>query len=610
MRNDEIKLFREATPSEKVNVILPKDGDSHRFFDVQSSSLHYPHAIVNDLYERGLLQDGPVTRKATAEQKFYRLAMARANVITFADISDDPDVQPQASSDSAKLKANAGAKVVELISKPTQTNRPSHQPKPVLGPSRRVKRIKPVTDVRHKFNRIEDLVDLTDNRLSNQNLENVYYNQHFIRGNQPRTQLELSLPATDENLKITKEMNEALIEYAALAARRSRSIVKGGKFKKHEKAERNNFETSHLKIKEAAGKIMEEQSIDNDERLDTFEDSEKDATKSVAEQISGETVLAAKRSRFTNWWARRGGDKFFSRHRLVGTSFKVGAIGAPAFLLPTIVGTVSSFGLEVVPAAAVGAAFIGVKVGHELGGALIDKSKNSLTVAETQASAHIKKAYAAIEDTYDQKNPLKKEYRRGYNVQATEVHAEAVDREVSRNRKRFLGAAAIGLAAALAGAYLGDQLHTSVQGILASSPALPTNVLTHHKHLAGTSHGRVASVINHQQRRLNGISHKHQQSKVFSTAKTQNTRFYVTPGSGETSEIHNYGLTHHFHTSIAKAEQVYDKLHDKFGDRIIKLNGKGPSTYNIAPGDIGLSHPGYAHWFPGIQKLMNRLLAT
>jgi hypothetical protein len=85
--------------------------------------------------------------------------------------------------------------------------------------------------------------------------------------------------------------------------------------------------------------------------------------------------------------------------------------------------------------------------------------------------------------------------------------------------------------------------------------------------------------------------------------------FTVEHGSGEIREIQEYASSHNYKITPEQSYKIYTDLYAEHGSKIIDLSGPGPDTYVIHPGDVGLSHPGTANWYPGIEDELRDKLA-
>lgn len=149
---------------------------------------------------------------------------------------------------------------------------------------------------------------------------------------------------------------------------------------------------------------------------------------------------------FYDWWARQGGgERFFSKQRLLG-GLKKGAVLAPLGVAGGLIaGPFLGAGL------AAGAA---IGVGRSLARAKIDKNSEGIEMARAQSAAHIEQAEADIMKAASEgkKNFTVEDITQGvegtgYATQGVEGHTRS---EVSRNRKRLGTAALIGVGAAVA----------------------------------------------------------------------------------------------------------------------------------------------------------------
>lgn len=91
--------------------------------------------------------------------------------------------------------------------------------------------------------------------------------------------------------------------------------------------------------------------------------------------------------------------------------------------------------------------------------------------------------------------------------------------------------------------------------------------------------------------------------------------FQVEFGHGNTHEIMDYAQAHNYGTiTPQQAAHINQELFQHHGPALIDLNGSGHNVYarngsgTITAQNVGISHPGKAHWNPGVEHDLRRLL--
>lgn len=287
-------------------------------------------------------------------------------------------------------------------------------------------------------------------------------------------------------------------------------------------------------------------------------------------------LLARQRAWFYDKWASwGGGDTFFSRKRLVGTMKKSAVMAAIGLPVGVAAGAAGVMLLGPIAGAAV-AAGAARGVSRSLMRQHINQRAGNATIGGAQVERRLHEQNDRL-DTYHEEHRSGAGVRGTYNV--TDAFAEGTERSVTRNRMRTIGSAAIGAVAGAVGAkFLGDSLHDLWSK---NSPSVPHGITTQPPKMppvgpASPEHG------------VTGES------------------FMVEPGSGIEREIQEYAASHGYDVTPQQASAVYSNLHDQFGRNIIDL--KGRDTYMVGS-DVRLTHPDdSAHWYPGVEAMMRRLL--
>jgi hypothetical protein len=382
------------------------------------------------------------------------------------------------------------------------------------------------------------------------------------------------------------DLATSLNKWTKLAAARERSIItlqSGEVGKDKVEVARQNYEELRRQAKGWTNDKMEELGLEPAERvmISKLEDMTEAKLAGLGIKMDAEILaelkgpLAGMRKNFYDWWAcQGGGGKFFSRQRLVGTAKKaavMGVIGLPVGIAAGVAGVFLAGPL----AGAAVAAGVGRGVARGLARGHIEKNAAAKSVATAQYETRLADQHEKIDAAYTGD---------GKPESVTDVYAEGTNNGVRRNRRRVMGSIAIGAVAGIGGAYIGELAHNALWGGHAApaKPALaPHHPAVHHPavhHPAGGLHGATGQEFN------------------------------VEQGSGEIREIQEYASAHHYSVTPNQADQIYNQMYAEHGSKLINLAGSGPDTYVIHPGDVGLSHPGEAHWYPGIEdELRDRL---
>jgi len=268
----------------------------------------------------------------------------------------------------------------------------------------------------------------------------------------------------------------------------------------------------------------------------------------------------------------------------------------------------------------------------------VDRNVNSRTVSDAQYEKRLAAQSAKIDMAYKIDHENAEQIAKVLTV--TDIYAETTAMSVRRNRLRLMGGVVISAAFGAAGGLLGDLAHDALFGNVkppsavrpqvttSPSPRLEPNPITPHMPVKTHAPHHVKPPVISQTK----SSNRHQLPpkpnqhikrppvpppiKPIITSHPRpalhgiiGQEFYVKPGGGEISEIQAYASSHNYSVTPVSADQIYQELYAQHGSDIIKLDGNGPSTYLIAPGDIGLSHPGPAYWSPGIENELRDLLA-
>lgn len=307
--------------------------------------------------------------------------------------------------------------------------------------------------------------------------------------------------------------------------------------------------------------------------------------------FSAEGALGSARVRFYEWWARQGGggDRFFSRGRLVGTVKKaavMGAIGLPAGVIGALAAPIAGGALGVAGAALAARGAVGVAKG--LASSHIERN-SSITVAAAEGEGRYHYAGRDLEEYY-QRAPARRIIIGPERV--TDALQAGTRREVSRNKARVvkaIGMAALGTGIAAGLSEVGEHLFSGSAHSTTSSTKI-----------SKTSNGNG----------LSGNGPKLEVPKAPAVQPIEASSFTVNPGDGIIDEISRYASEHGQKLTGQQADLIYQKLAsiNSGGQNLVHLNGSGPSEYLIGKGDWGLSHPGQGTWGPGVQEQLDAIL--
>jgi hypothetical protein len=411
--------------------------------------------------------------------------------------------------------------------------------------------------------------------------------------------------------ELAQELAIALNEYTKLAAARERSTLAPRLTRAKVEAARQRYEELRMKAKEwELGKMKDaELNLSAEDRVIISKLEDKTEAKMIALGIKFEAEALAEpkgfmknsRRKFYDWWARQGGGEKFSG-RLLGTTKKAAVMAGPGLVIGVGIGLAGAFLAPAVGGVVGGAIAVSAARGVARGlmRSHIEKSASAKSVAGKRYEQHLAAQYDRIENNHvvgDDGETHAPRY-------VTDVYAENTEKNVRRNRVRTAGSMAIGAAAGLGGAYLGELAHSAIWGG-GHHPNTPPNPGTTHEPGSTTPVTPVEP----------GHS-PHVPSQPPKAAPAPRPEhgitgqvFTVEHGSGEIREIQEYASSHNYRITPKQAYKIYTDLYAEHGSKIIDLAGSGPDTYVIHPGNVGLSHPGMANWYPGIEDELRDKLA-
>lgn len=403
------------------------------------------------------------------------------------------------------------------------------------------------------------------------------------------------------------DLATALNEYTGLAAARGRSTLTPGATKAKVEASRERYEALRLKAKEWEVKTMKARGLEQADRVMVSKLQDKTEAKMIALGIKFDAerlaepkgVTAGLRKKFYDWWARQGGGATF-KQRLWGNVKKSAVVGAASlpFAVAAGISGVIFAGPLVGAAVAAGA---GRGVARGLMRSHIEKNSSSKTVAASQMEKRLAEQYENIENGYVRAD----DGEIHVPASVTGVFAEGTKKDVQRNRRRTLGAMALGaVAGAVGGHFLGDLAHNALWGGgHHPSPQQPYGEHSPNSTPPGMQpQPPKPEVPSPSSPAPNGppITPEH---------GLTGQEFKVEHGSGIIREIQEYADSHNYHIKPGDADRIYHELYQEHGSQIIDLKGPGPDTYVIRPGDLGLTHSGEGSWYPGIEDELRDMLA-
>jgi len=271
------------------------------------------------------------------------------------------------------------------------------------------------------------------------------------------------------------ELNAARNDYAELTASR-RKISTFGYKKKLEAAKERYENARNLAGAHVAGRMKEMEQLAEQLgiEMEPFNLAQYSMDGAIRElhvlehEIVDERLEQAdgkKLKPFYDWWARQGGGKFFSKHRMLGNLKKglvVGALVAPGVLISPFIAAGVATGASVgLVAAGMGGVARGVARGH------IDKNASAAELARAQSAAHIKQGEAQI------KQDVANGITNFQGEDTTELVEDHTKKEVRRNRTRLGVGVAAGVLAPIAIGKVIDYLPNSLDKIIGDTTPKP-----------------------------------------------------------------------------------------------------------------------------------------
>jgi hypothetical protein len=326
----------------------------------------------------------------------------------------------------------------------------------------------------------------------------------------------------------------------------------------------------------------------------------------------GEGRRAELTQKFYDWWVRQGGGgkffsrerkaaggKFVSRQRLAGALKKGTVIAIPSFVFGGALAVVLPLGAV---AGLGGLAGLGVAKGYTRGlasGRIERNARDSATLASEQGRVRRGAAHAVIAQAYAGENAA-------VPGEITGTYAQGTKQEVNRNRARLAVATAIGGFSAYLGGLASHAVENAIFGG-GHQPASPGNQPTtpHHEPTAPPQHPTTPP----SKPTVPPSQVPPQQPTQPPVHGVTGQEFYVEHGSGIIREMQEYASAHNYKVSDEQVYEIYQHLQEQYGRNIVDLEGKGPDTYVMNSGGIGLRHPGEANWYPGVENSLRELLA-
>jgi hypothetical protein len=431
----EIKALLKTSPTAAIRLSPSSEVEESRFFDIHGKGLHYPSDIQNDLAQAGILQTEAQPDKLPDSKFFVKYVGSKATTHTYEDLSNDQNMSASNSENNSASKTQltkvdivtAGAnKVKELVLKADQAD--------------------PIPETK-KHDIAKKPASGSKNAKSQASHPKV---SPSPKSNQPKPDNQDTKPIKDLVPKsLTAEVAVARHEYATITAELRRKFIVSKKNKELEKKARERINNSHTVMKSSLIDIMKSKDLEPAEQLDILEQEDHLAAEKIAISIKSQSEklaepsvrLSNRKQKFNNRWASRGGGEKFDRHRMVGTSKKVGRIALGGLLIGAAAGLAVGGDTGIVIGPVIGSiAAVGTsrKVAQGLAGGHVDKNKNSKTVAQAQSEAHLAATNDSISKIYDQyRSDQIEDVDDISDPSITHYYSKETDKIVSRNRRRL-----------------------------------------------------------------------------------------------------------------------------------------------------------------------------
>jgi len=429
----------------------------------------------------------------------------------------------------------------------------------------------------------------------------------------------LSPEETKQYFADLNSLHSTFDNYTTLAAKRERLTLTPSLTEKKVEAARQEYEELRVSIKEFISGKLTKIGLSNREAFVISGLDDCSEVKYVGHAIRNKVEtfselsgpLAKQRRWFHGKWAAWGGEgkqKFFSK----GNLKKAGVMGGVGF----VVG---------IPAAIAGAALLGPIMGGAAAAAVargvarglvrghLDKSAE-LTVAAAQMDRRITDARADLTEFYDPDDPAPTTTFTGpvYPLEITGAFADGTQRAVERNRRRMRRGAVIGALGGALGAFAAyevmENLHipNPFENHTAPKPGPGTDLNGPKPGLGTDLNGPKPGANPNLNAHPAPPAGQHPPAAPHKPEIVPGGKLYVEPGSGIIREIDEYASTHGQNISAVDASRIYENLKAAHGARFIDVSGT--DTYNVGS-DVRITHPGFGHWYPGVEHDINEQLA-
>jgi hypothetical protein len=471
------------------------------------------------------------------------------------------------------------------------------------------------------FSSISDLVEIAENGiehlehlnpLSVDNMEDIVDNQDLIR------ELEFDrVTYNEECSQLFFSVAYSLRKYSNLAAKRDHSVITPKATKKKVHKARIEFEDNHARFMKWSAN--QTKYMDLEERIKISKAEDKLAAQRVGRELTNSSIDLGKKSWIADRWSHwGGGDKWRSRERIKGMSKKAGALAVIGFVPAAVVAGATL----AVAGPAVGAVGIIFAVGASRGSARglirgnLDSKAEAINVARIRNDSNVAEQHARIDEAYDE--PIDHDdIHNLVNNSVSNSFGESNSEQIHRNRTRVVAAFAIGVTVGAAGAVVGEIAHNLIfsgsKHPNAATRPQPKKMSTTTKDASPSHPTHTSNAAKPSFKPTYPTHHGVQQQPHLHVSKDAHgiigQSIQVHAGESEIGEIEHYAYTHNYHVTPDQASNIYAHLFKEHGSHIIKLDGPGPSTYTISPGEIGLRHPGEAHFYHGIEAEIRRRLA-
>ena len=376
-----------------------------------------------------------------------------------------------------------------------------------------------------------------------------------------------------------KKLSQKREHYAELLARRQRIGMIAIKATRHKVTEARDDYTN---FRDSLVEVVWQRHQNKGGSARAFEEAERAAVSDEIDvlypRIAAHRLELAKSGHFNSfysWWANQGGERagWRGKFKKIGAFAVMGA--ATGLAVSAVVGT---FGVGAVGAGVTAAVSRGVA--RNLARQKLDShNAQSDKIVDAQSKRQIDEASKLQEQRWSTGKEIIS------SMELSEAAASATEMEISRNRKRMLGAVAIGAATGLAFGVLGQWIHSEVSirhtvprphvpARPQPKPTPPTSTPT--PPYPYTPPPGTIPIIPSSPGITDGF-----RDNVF-----------VRPGDGYTNALVALANQKGIHLDGAQAWRAYLSVKSMVGDNFFNND----PSYVISRNDLGISHPGSAMW--------------